>query len=180
MSTLSIVRATAADVDAIAHLHAASWRATYAGALPAAYLDQQMACEHTTLWRSRLMGGDDPALCVWKACGGRGAHPLIGFACALSGVDGILLDNLHVDTAAQHQGVGSALFARVRDWACSVDARAPLYLWVLASNGRARRFYDGLGGTAGDVHPISLSPGLEIPAVRYVWSPYEIALERKP
>ncbi|VVD83894.1 N-acetyltransferase [Pandoraea pneumonica] len=171
MSEARILCATPSDVDAIAALHAHSWRATYGETLPAGPLLAHLKCEHASLWRARLSGADDPALRIWKACAGVDDGPLAGFICALSGADGILIDNLHVAAPWQGRGIGQALFMRVRDWAGALDPNAPLYLWVLAQNTRARRFYDRMGGLPGPVHPIAVSPGIEVPALRYLWAP---------
>lgn len=169
MTTTRILGATMQDVADIAALHASSWCATYAHALPAEPMRMQLQQEHAALWRERLLRADDPALRIWKACPDTDNGPLAGFVCALSGTDGILLDNLHVAAAWQGQGIGRALFHRVRDWAFALDPHTSLYLWVLAGNVRARRFYERLGGIAGAVHPIAVSPGIEVPALRYVW-----------
>ncbi|VVE03243.1 N-acetyltransferase [Pandoraea iniqua] len=171
MTATRILCATQSDVDAIAALHAHSWQATYSHALPDGPLLAHLAREHASLWRERLTRADDPALRIWKACPDLDGGPLAGFICALSGADGILVDNLHVAAPWQGQGIGQALFGRVRAWSNALDPTAPLYLWVLAQNTRARRFYEQLGGAAGPVHPIAVSPGIEVPALRYLWQP---------
>ncbi|VVE88056.1 GNAT family N-acetyltransferase [Pandoraea bronchicola] len=171
MTAPRILPATMQDVARIADLHAHSWQTTYAHMLPAEHMRDHLIQEHTALWRERLTRVDDTAMRIWKACPDVANAPLAGFVCALSGGDGILLDNLHVAAAWQGQGIGRALFYQVRDWASAVDPKAALYLWVLARNTRARHFYDRLGGRAGAVHPIAVSPGIELPALRYVWQP---------
>lgn len=173
MSGIRIVRAGAQDVEAIAQLHAASWRASYAQTLPLADagLGERLRDTHEALWRNRLARTDDPALRVWKACYDEDASALAGFVCALSGTDGILLDNLHVAPERQGCGIGRALFDTARTWAHALAPKAVMYLWVLAGNTRARGFYDHLGGTCGEAHPIELAPGLTVPAIRYAWHP---------
>ncbi|VVE36642.1 GNAT family N-acetyltransferase [Pandoraea fibrosis] len=171
MTAIRILPATMQDATLIAELHARSWQSTYAHRLATEHVRDHLAQEHAALWRDRLMRIDDPALRIWKACPEVGNEPLAGFVCALSGADGILLDNLHVAAAWQGQGIGRALFYQVKVWANALDPQAALYLWVLAHNARARQFYDRLGGRAGGVHPIAVSPGVEVPALRYVWQP---------
>lgn len=166
-----IVPATLQDAAQIAALHNRSWQATYAHVLPIDDVRSHLVEAHATLWRNRLTRADDPALRIWKAYPDTADEPLAGFVCALSGADGILLDNLHVAPAWQGRGIGRALFARARDWAKALDPNAALYLWVLAQNVKARRFYERLGGVAGAVHAIAVSPGIEVPALRYVWRP---------
>ncbi|VVD83078.1 N-acetyltransferase, (GNAT) family protein [Pandoraea horticolens] len=174
MTSPRILPATMADVAPIAELHARSWQATYAHMLPTEHVRSHLVQEHAALWRDRFMRADDPAMRIWKACPDMANGSLAGFVCALSGGDGILLDNLHVAATWQGRGIGRALFHQVRDWASALDPDAALYLWVLASNTRARQFYDRLGGRAGRVHPIAVSPGIEVPALRYVWQTEKI------
>lgn len=178
MTTPHILPATVQDATHIAELHAHSWQTTYSQCLPGEHVRDHLQHEHAMLWRERLMRVDDPALRIWKACPELADGPLAGFVCALSGADGILLDNLHVATPWQRRGIGRALFQRVQRWATALDPGAPLYLWVLAQNLRAQRFYEQMGGSAGAVHPIAVSPGIEVPAVRYVWRAVKIRSKR--
>lgn len=183
MTTPQILSATMQDVARIAELHAHSWQTTYSEVLPmfpGEHVREPLQAAHAMLWRERLMRADDPALRIWKACPDLADGPLAGFVCALSGADGILLDNLHVAASWQNRGIGRALFHRVQDWATALDPGAALYLWVLAPNVRARRFYERMGGMAGAVHPIAVSPGIEVPAVRYVWPAAGRAVSRRP
>ncbi len=46
--------ATAADADAIAELHARSWRENYRGAYRDEFLDADLVAERRGVWRERL------------------------------------------------------------------------------------------------------------------------------
>jgi hypothetical protein len=46
--------ATPHDIEAIARLHADSWRRHYRGALPDAYLDGDLVAERLSVWTDRL------------------------------------------------------------------------------------------------------------------------------
>jgi hypothetical protein len=51
---IELVQATPADVALIATMHAESWRDTYAGLIPAEYLEQHTPAERLATWRARL------------------------------------------------------------------------------------------------------------------------------
>jgi L-amino acid N-acyltransferase YncA len=53
-----IRHASAADADAIAGLHAASWQATYRGILPDTYLRDEVGPERLAYWRAAMARGD--------------------------------------------------------------------------------------------------------------------------
>jgi GNAT superfamily N-acetyltransferase len=163
--------ATATDAGAIAALHAASWRHAYRGALRDEFLDGDVLADRLALWGARL-GRPDPAQYVIV---GQVGDELAGFACAYAHADpafGARLDNLHVAPSRHRQGLGRQLLEAVAAWVRTVEPDAAWYLWVLASNAGAQRFYSAHGGVivGSDLwHP----PGGGPPAVRYrmAWNP---------
>src|SRR6185436_17727278 len=92
--------ATLADAEAIASLHADSWRTTYRGAMRDAYLDGDVVTERRAVWQERL-ATPAPNQHVLVA---EQAGAVVGFACAYGGADavwGTELDNLHVRRGMQ-------------------------------------------------------------------------------
>ena len=142
--------AGAADVAAIAALHATSWRRTYAAALSPAYLVGDIVAERQALWAARLLA---PARGMYTVLAERQGE-LLGFACAVaadarpSGLDGpSLLDNLHVAPGLQGQGLGRRLLLDAAAWCHAAAPDCGMALSVLQSNHRARRFYAHLGAS---------------------------------
>ena len=136
------------DAAAIAQVHRASWRTTYAGILPLAVIAREAGRKSETMWRRRLAAaGKRPGSATWIA--ERGGEGIVGFASCgdarepIEGLDAEIYA-LYVLQAHQRSGVGRAL---VR--ACARHfVRQGLfgfYLWVLKAN-RARLFYETLGG----------------------------------
>ena len=58
---MNIRPATVEDAPALAQVHVTSWRETYRGLVPDAYLDSLSVPERTERWRGRLSGADPGA-----------------------------------------------------------------------------------------------------------------------
>lgn len=140
MTVASIRPATVDDADAIAALHAASWRSAYRGIFKDDTLGPSLDGERREHWRARLaaMTPDDAVLiadgqgfiAVWaEGDGGFGAY----------------IDNLHVKPDRRSGGLGRRLLgAAMQRVAARGERRA--YLWVFDDNLRAIDFYRRLGG----------------------------------
>jgi ribosomal protein S18 acetylase RimI-like enzyme len=137
--------ADAADADAIAALHADSWRRHYRGAYADAFLDGDVEADRRALWTDRLSRRAGPGRTVVATCG----RVLVGFAHTFLDEDprwGALLDNLHVAHGYQRQGVGARLVQLSADAIVSETPGSGLYLWVLEQNATGQAFYQALGG----------------------------------
>ena len=184
MTAASFRLGTAQDADAIARLHADSWRRHYRGAYSDAFLDGEVLAERSATWRERL-GEPDPRRRTILAERGQP----IGFANTYLDDDarfGALLDNLHVAAAHQRQGVGASLVALTAQAVVERGAAAQsgLYLWVLEQNSAARGFYEALGAVLAGREPVR-SPG-GVPGrlhgspfkLRYAWGDAAALTER--
>jgi ribosomal protein S18 acetylase RimI-like enzyme len=158
----SIRTATIADADAIAALHAASWRSAYRGILKDSTLGPTLDEDRRRHWCGEL-AAMAPADTVLIADG-------LGFIAAWAEGDagfGAYIDNLHVHPERRSAGLGRQLLgAAMRRVAERGEARA--YLWVFDGNTRAIEFYRRLGGeiVEGGFEEID---GLTIPQSRIVW-----------
>ena len=134
------------DADAIAALHAESWRSAYRGLVPEDELGETLDGERRGFWRTRFAAPDPGRRVVFLATSG---DVLVGFACLLADADpehGPLLDNLHVKPGWRGHGVGARLLHESRAWARAIAPGQPMHLWVLEGNMPARRFYERQGG----------------------------------
>ncbi|GAB3839890.1 GNAT family N-acetyltransferase [Dactylosporangium cerinum] len=132
------------DVDAIAALHADSWRRHYRGAYADAYLDGDLEHDRRTVWRARFADRSATATLVAED-----QKAVVGFVHVVLDDDerwGSLVDNLHVTSGRRHAGIGTALHAAAVDAVVERARDQRLYLWVLEQNAAAQRFYRSRGG----------------------------------
>jgi GNAT superfamily N-acetyltransferase len=161
--------ATDRDVEAVAALHADSWRRHYRGAFSDAYLDGDLIADRRSVWSQRLTAPDPAHDTVVAVAGGE----IVGIAHTILDDDpewGALLDNLHVAHHAKGTGIGTRLMARSADAVLARGSDTGLYLWVLEGNTAARAFYDARGGRLVD-REVTEPPGGggTIVGLRYVW-----------
>lgn len=135
---VSIRRAVPQDAEDLAHLHLDVWDDAYTGLMPQGILDdrREKVTERIDRWRGILAQDRPPLVAI-------GPDGLIGFASAGAGRDNdvdieLELWSLYVRASWWGTGVGYALFEE------AVGDRAA-YLWVLADNARAIRFYERQG-----------------------------------
>ena len=167
-------KATARDAEAIARLHADSWRRNYRGAYSDAFLDGDVLTDRLALWRARLTEAAGDRCTLVAGCDGS----VVGFAHVLLDADptwGALLDNLHVTHTLKRRGIGARLVAETAAAVLRLRPSTGLYLWVLEQNTAGQAFYEALGGRRverGVVPPPGGNPSrlCGAPAcLRYVW-----------
>lgn len=161
--------ARGSDVQAIAALHADSWRRSYRGMLSDEYLDNDLFADRAAVWQQRFhdAAGQLVTLTIMAELKGQ----ILGFAHSVVDEDpewGTLLDNLHVRHDTKRFGVGTRLMAETAAWLEKRDDTAGLYLWVLEGNVPARQFYDALGGRVVG-RGVSHQGGANAPSLRYWW-----------
>lgn len=132
------------DARAVAEVHVASWRETYAGILPQERLDALDVGEREALWRS-LAARPDRRLAVAEEAG-----RVVGFCCAGPAREQELghpgeVMAIYVLRAYQGKGLGAALLRDALSW-LGAQRLTPAYLWVLRENAPTRGFYARMGG----------------------------------
>lgn len=165
---IEIHEADRAHATAVADLHARSWRSAYRGALSDAYLDGPIEAERLQVWQARLARA---AANQYVALAWHSGRP-VGFVCLYGGEDpiwGSYLDNLHVLPEFKRQGIGVQLMQRAARWSVERYPSDGLYLWVLASNFSARRFYERVGGVESGSDLWQPPDGTQLPKLRYAW-----------
>jgi ribosomal protein S18 acetylase RimI-like enzyme len=165
--------ASAADAEAVANLHADSWRRHYRGGYSDAFLDGDVLADRLAVWTDRLRE-PDPRRCTILAEDGS----LVGFANTLFDDDptwGALLDNLHVADGHKRRGIATRLLGLTGEALIERPERTGLYLWVLEQNLDAQAFYEARGGRCVERGRVSPPGGIASrvtgsPAkLRYAW-----------
>jgi ribosomal protein S18 acetylase RimI-like enzyme len=142
-----IVRpADIADGDQIARAHIQAWEESYRGLLPDAAFALHSLDTRIAQWRATLgnpavlvhVAERDGVVCGFGSAGKTRQLPAAGEIYTL-----YLLD------VVKRQGIGRMLFTHLRD-ALAASGFASLGVWVLGNNEPARRFYEAMGGRAGE------------------------------
>ena len=147
ISSIVIRPARADDAEAIARVRVDSWRETYHGMIPQAYLDAMKIEESRMLWEKVLTAGST-AVSVFVAergaeivgfgSGNMLAEPKHGFDAELSAV--------YVRREFQRAGIGRRLVAETAVALSQRDCGASgLIVWVIAGNKGARAFFERMG-----------------------------------
>lgn len=163
------------DIQAIATLHAASWRFAYRGALSDEYLAGDIIADRTALWEARLKTPSPNQYVVIAY----DAETILGFACAYADEDpqwGTLLDNIHVSRHVQRKRVGSKLLNAVAHHCAMLSGNAGLYLWVLQNNTAAQKFYFSHGAENVGTDVWNAPGGTQVPRFRFAWSRSQLPL----
>jgi predicted N-acetyltransferase YhbS len=137
---------TPADIDAVAALHADSWRRNYRGAYLDSFLDGDVFADRRAVWTERLSELGPSRFTIVA----EDDDTLVGFAHTVLDEDpewGALLDNLHVTHALKGSGIGTRLMTETAQALVRARPQSGLYLWVLEQNAAAQAFYDARGGT---------------------------------
>ncbi len=177
METLIFREATKADATSVASLHTESWRNSYRGILPDSYLDGPIVRDRQDVWKHRLSSPSKQRQLVVLAMN---REAPIGFVCVLLDEEperGACLDNLHVASRYQGQGIGRHLLAKGAQWVTKVQPGWPMHLWVFEDNQVARRFYDSLDGTIVD-REFKRIGGVDVPSLCYVWNDLDALVRR--
>ena len=137
----TIIRAAIpADIQGIARVHVESWRETYAGIVPQAYLDGLTPESREAQWQRTLEVGN-PVFVLQIA------DQIVGFvSCGATrneGYDGEVYA-LYLLKSQHGQGFGKALFQAALE-ALRSQGKRNVIVWVLADN-PTRTFYQRMGG----------------------------------
>lgn len=168
-------RATERDADAIAALHADSWRRNYRGSYSDAFLDGDVFANRRTVWTERLTPPRPDNYTVVVEADGE----LLGFAHTVFDSDphwGALLDNLHVTHERKRSGIGARLMAEAARAVLEHRPGRSLYLWVLEPNTAAQAFYAARGGERVGSELRTSPAGDRIVALRYAWADPSVLL----
>lgn len=135
------------DALAVAQTHVRSWQVGFAGLISQGYLDALRAEERAARYNfERMDTTNGPYTLVATNQDAVCGHVTLGRSRDRNHPEAGEVWSLYVDPAHWDQGVGRTLLTA----ACRALRQAgygTAYLWVLATNGRARRFYARAGWT---------------------------------
>jgi ribosomal protein S18 acetylase RimI-like enzyme len=148
MSRVAVRWARPSDAPGIAKVHVETWRATYAGLVPDAYLVGMCEDRQTLVWRRLLGGRGHESVLVVEAAGGVGRQ-VVGFGSFGRARPGKLpyrgeVYTLYVAGDWQGRGLGRRLLRGMFREMVNAGL-ADAYLWVLTRN-PTRFFYEAMGG----------------------------------
>jgi predicted N-acetyltransferase YhbS len=170
--------ATERHADAIAALHADSWRRHYRGAYLDSYLDGDIVSERREVWRTRLTPRRLNQLTVCAELDG----DVVGFSHALFDHDpqwGALLENLHVRSDLKGARIGTRLLSMAAQELVRTRPSQSLCLWVLDQNAAAQAFYEARGGTRAETKLRGPFPGGGMAVGhRYFWHDPQLLITR--
>jgi ribosomal protein S18 acetylase RimI-like enzyme len=168
MIPVTIRAATVDDAVAIARVRVESWRTTYRGMVPQAYLDGMSVEASATLWDKVLAAADhrthtfvaeDPEGIVGFASGVLLAEPKQGFGAELAAA--------YLRPTYQRNGLGTRLTGVVANALAQAGA-TDMLVWVIAANTAARKFYAALGAELIVEQPFQWD-GMDLVEAGYGW-----------
>jgi ribosomal protein S18 acetylase RimI-like enzyme len=165
-----IVRdATVHDVEVLADVHVRTWRKAYRGDVPQQYLDQMDAAERQQGWRQILQKPGSATTLVAE----HESKGVVGFIRVSPSRDTDTDPRLVGEVQALYllpgcwgQGAGRLLMDAGLRRLAETGFRENL-LWVLATNDRARRFYEAGGWRPDGATKMDDSRGFSLFEVRY-------------
>ena len=159
--------AVTADVPGIAHVQIGTWRDTYRGLVPDAYLDALDHAVQADYWRSLLSANDGDFVLVAESQ----SQEIAGFACAGPNRDAdpdhvAELHKLYLAPEWQGHGIGRHLIESTAERLLQQNL-ASMIVWVLGGN-PFRKFYESVGGVYVSERTIEIG-GAPLLDVAYGW-----------
>ena len=169
MIPVTVRTATVEDAVAIARVRVESWRSTYKGMIPQAYLDGMSVESSAALWdkalaaanhRTHTFVAEDPEGIVGFSSGVLLAEPKQGYASELAAI--------YLRPSYQRNGLGTRLVGAVAD-ALAAQGATTMIVWVIAGNAQARKFCAALGAQRVIEQPFQWD-GIDLVEAGYGWS----------
>jgi ribosomal protein S18 acetylase RimI-like enzyme len=172
---VTIRRGTIGDAAAIASVHVSSWRSTYAGIVPDAYLASLNVEERAQNWEKHLAAqkaiflvAEDEAGIFGFACGGKLRDELAGYDAELYAI--------YLLSERQRRGTGRSLTRSLAD-ALRDEGFKSMVVWVLERN-PAVAFYRRLGAVQIAQKTIEIG-GAPLEELAFGWPDFDLCFQRK-
>jgi GNAT superfamily N-acetyltransferase len=170
----SIREAAIEDAEAIAHVHVESWRCTYPGIVPDAYLDSLSVEDRAAKWKEKIATGDalihvaENRIGIFGFASGGGYRPSTE-RLLVDGFDGELYA---IYLLREHQRLGAGrLLVRSVVRALIGRGHKSMVAWVLEANPSVS-FYRRLGGVLAARAEIRIG-GVLLPELAFGWPSIE-------
>lgn len=170
---MQIRRATINDAGAIARVHLASWKTTYPGIIPQAYIDGLRVENGVVRWQIELSGKKASVFVAEEQrgvfgfiAGGAIAHPVDGYQGELGAI--------YLLASHQRKGAGAALVRRLAG-ELRQQGFGNMAVWVLREN-PACGFYERMGGLPVAEQTIEIG-GKALPEVAFGWPEIGVLVE---
>lgn len=172
---ITIREARLADATGLARVHVDSWRATYAGIVPAEFLRGLSYEKSERRWQAALTE-DETFHCIYVAEGQEAAEgmagKIAGFATGRCADVAELpyqgeVGAIYIAEAYHRRGIGRQLVAAVAGRLLR-EGMPSMLVWALTENRVARAFYEALGGVLVAERSVTIG-GAELPEVAYGW-----------
>lgn len=157
------------DVAGIVDVHIRTWQVAYEGQVPDDLLAAQEGrrADRTRIWTEAIQNAAKDRRRILVA---EDAGKILGFASAgpareEPGHVGEVYA-IYLDPDSWGRGIGRELFREADDWLVKEGYREAM-LWVLASNSRARRFYEAAGWSADGGTKTEMYHGAVLDEARY-------------
>ena len=157
---MKIRHAQHSDLALVADIQTESWQDAYADVFPADYLINQLPQNLRHHWNEVEIRPEDLVLVAED-------EGVVGFIAIWCRPDP-MIDNLHVKPARRSQKLGSALFKSAVRYLIQRGHKSA-YLWAVASNQRAVRFYEKFGGVKTGLADLDLF-GQAVPCLKIEWA----------
>jgi GNAT superfamily N-acetyltransferase len=172
---VTIRRGTIGDAAAIAFVHVSSWRTTYAGIVPDAFLASLNVEERAQNWEKHLAAqkavflvAEDEEGIFGFACGGKLRDELAGYDAELYAI--------YLLSERQRRGTGRLLVHSLVD-ALIGEAFKSMAVWVLERN-PAVAFYRRLGAVQIAQKTIEIG-GAPLEELAFGWPDFDLCFQRK-
>ena len=166
MSAARIRAATPADAEPIARVHVQAWRESYRGLMPDALLAALSINRSARMWTEVL--ASEAIVHVVEAPTG-----VVGFGSAGAARSALLgatgeITALYLFDHVKRRGIGRTLFTSLMR-ALAGRGHTSAGLWVLIDNHGTRRFYEALGGRAGEIITTHRDDA-DLHEIAYLWN----------
>ncbi|MFL0474479.1 GNAT family N-acetyltransferase [Priestia aryabhattai] len=137
---MKIIKATSSHIPSVARLYVDSWRITYKGLVPDAYLNNLSYKQSAEKWSFFLT---EPSHFILLAIDER--EEIVGFSAGKPHLSAAEIYALYVCKEVQNQGVGRLLFSHsVKEF--TDQHYTSMIIWAMKKNKKAVQFYKKLGG----------------------------------